>query len=92
MSSLNANIEDFSFTGVSSGLMPFKNLGFFKAQGGEILNIKPAENPLELSPSFLKSNKHHSKECIISKTYIFAQENNLVVETHQPAAAATNTN
>ena len=92
MCSMNANIEDVSFTGVSSGLMPFKNLGFFKAQAGEISNIKPAENPLELSPTFLKSNKHHSKQCMISKTYIFAQENNLVVETPQPAAAATKIN
>jgi hypothetical protein len=77
---------------VSSGLIPFKNLGFFKVQAGEISNIKPAENPLELSPTFLKSNKLNSKQCMISKTYIFAQENNLVDETDQPAAAATKIN
>ena len=56
MSSRNADIEDVSFTGVSSGLIAFKNLGFFKAQAGEISNIKPAENSLELSPTFLKLN------------------------------------
>jgi hypothetical protein len=28
--------------------MPFKNLGFFKAQVGEISYSLPAENPLEL--------------------------------------------